>query len=160
MEPKLACELHTLPLYMPFSWIFWLWITLLLDPTSMCENHISGHFLSLTSFRGGCRNVTLCSLYNSAFLIFLKCNILFRSHGSEIGEVTGCRLESHCVTLSRGRVSFFFFISAFTCSFNFTVSYLLILLNMCCEVPCFSHNWGKNISVNIYYYTNICKNNF
>lgn len=113
MEPKFACELHTLPLYAPYSWIFWLWIILILFPTSMCDNHFSGHFLPLTSFRGGYRNVTVCSLYNSAFLILLKCNLLFWSHGSEVSEVTGCTLEGHCVTLSECRFSLSF-VSAFT----------------------------------------------
>jgi len=146
MEPKFAWELCTLPLYVPYSWIFWLWITLMLVPTSMCDSHVSGHFLSLTSFRGGCRNVTPCGLYNWGFLILLKFNLLFWSRGSEVSEVTGCMLESQCATLSKCRFSLFF-ISTFTSSFIFTVSYLLILLNMWCEVPCYFHNWEKNISM-------------
>jgi len=109
MEPKFACELHTLPLYAaPYSWIFWLWLSLMLVQTNMCVNHVSGHFLSLTSFRGGCRSVTLCSLYNSAFLILLKCNLLFWNHGNEVSEVAGCTIESQCATLSKCRFSLFF----------------------------------------------------
>jgi len=78
----------------------------MLVPTSMCDNHVSGHFLVLT-FRGGYRNVTPCSLYNAAFLM-LKCNLLFWRHGSEVSEVTGRTLEGQCAALSKCRFNLFF----------------------------------------------------